>query len=274
MSIAIRIGRPGQKNSALFYLNATTRYQRTFKSQVSKYPLDAGVSITDHVVNENPVIQVSGIISPADISIRASNVTIGGESPINSDRFFGDGVEAKIDNLLSGLKKYLPDVATQFLPSTAEKPTGGRVPEDKVPEILEAVNNLFTSLVYDRRTLTYRNSVTLCSLFEMSVSGDFRKEHSNLVLTEFTGRYEPDSGDALLVDMTFEEVRFVNLQETRVPQNVSASISAETAIKSKETVDKGVSNRSPLKQLLEPEENEKKSLMTKLAQQTVGVLPL
>lgn len=274
MSIAIRIGQSGQKSSALFYLNTTTRYQTNYRSQTSKYPLDAGVSITDHVVNENPVIQVSGIISPADISIRTSNLVVpGGETPMNNNRFFSENTNTQIEALLSGLKNYLPDVATQFLSSTTPTLQGGQQPDDRTSDILDKVRDLFTRLTYNRRNQSYNNSVVLCTLFELSNAG-LRKDVKNLVLTEFTGRYESDHGDALLVDMTFEQVRFVNLQQTTVPRYVSQAISMETAIMAKETEDKGVSDRSPLKQLLEPQEDEKQGLMAKLAQQTVGVLPL
>ena len=238
MSIAIRIGQSGQKSSALFYLNTTTRYQTNYRSQTSKYPLDAGVSITDHVVNENPVIQVSGIISPADISTRTSNLTVQGEIPMNNNRFFSENTNTQIEALLSGLKNYLPDVATQFLSSTTPTLQGGQQPDDRTSDILDKVKDLFTRLTYNKRNQSYNNSVVLCTLFELSNTG-LRKDVKNLVLTEFTGRYEPDHGDALIVDMTFEQVRFVNLQETTVPRNVSASISSETAIQAKETSDKG-----------------------------------
>lgn len=273
MSIAIRIGQSGQKSSALFYLNTTTRYQTNYRSQTSKYPLDAGVSITDHVVNENPVIQVSGIISPADISIRTSNLTVQGEIPMNNNRFFSDNANTQIETLLAGLKNYLPDVATQFLSSTTPTLQGGQEPDDRTSDILDKVKDLFTRLTYNRRNQSYNNSVVLCTLFELSNTG-LRKDVKNLVLTEFTGRYEPDHGDALLVDMTFEQVRFVNLQQTTVPRYVSQAISMETAIMAKETEDKGDSNRSSFKQILDPQEDEKKGLLAKLAQQTVGVLPL
>ena len=244
MSIAIRIGQSGQKSSALFYLNTTTRYQTNYRSQTSKYPLDAGVSITDHVVNENPVIQVSGIISPADISIRTSNLTVQGEIPMNNNRFFSNNANTQIETLLAGLKNYLPDVATQFLSSTNPKLDGGEEAKDRISDVLDKIKDLFTRLTYNRRNQSYNNSVVLCTLFEIappskSSPTGLRKSVRNLVLTEFTGRYEPDHGDALIVDMTFEQVRFVNLQQTTVPRYVSQAISMETAIMAKETSDKG-----------------------------------
>src|SRR5690606_32768797 len=170
---------------------------------------------------------------------------------MNNNRFFSDNTNTQIETLLAGLKNYLPDVATQFLSSTTPTLQGGQEPDDRTSDILDKVKDLFTRLTYNRRNQSYNNSVVLCTLFELSNTG-LRKDGQDLALTEVTGRYAPDRGDALLVDMTFEQVRFVNLQQTTVPRYVSQAISMETAIMAKETEDKGVSDRSPLKQLLEP----------------------
>lgn len=245
MSLAIRIGDRGQKMSTLFYVNAVTRYERSYKSQTSKYPLDSGVSITDHVVNENPVFTLSGIISPADISIRASNTVVTDkgalDTPQNVDKQLAINAQARVENLLTGLKKYLPDVATQFLSMTTEKPKGGQLVVDNTGEILDAIHRMFTSLIYNKAKNSYRNSVVFCSLYELAgVTNNLKGVHNKLVLTDFKGSYDPEHGTALKVEMTFEQVRTVTLQQVEVPVNVSAQISQETALMASETAkDKG-----------------------------------
>lgn len=240
MSLAIRIGRAGQKTSALFYINTVTSYTPLqARAQVSKYPLDAGVSITDHVINENPTCQLSGVISPADISIRTSSLTVDGESPSNTSRLFSTQSEVEIDTMLAGLKQFLPDIANQFISNSNPKLEGGTVAVDESQNLLDKIRTLFTRLTYNSRNKSYSNSVVLCTLYELTASGQKRKDIKNLVLTDFTGRYDPDYGDSLLVEMTFEQVRFTNLQETTVPRAVSANISQSVAIQAKETSDKG-----------------------------------
>lgn len=243
MSIAIRIGRRGQKNSALFYVNAVTRYEQSYRSQVSKYPLDSGVSISDHTVNENPVFTLSGIISPSDISVRGSSISVfdgGLDTPLNVDRNFSNSANAYVEELLSGLKQYLPDVAEQFLSSTNSDVRGGTLAADKSTEILSKVRTLFTSLIYNKANRSYRNSVVFCTLYEIGDYGSLRNSHRNLVLTDFKGSYDTEHGTALLVEMTFEQVRVVNIQQTEVPSSVSANISNEVALQASETKDKGV----------------------------------
>ena len=252
MSLAIRIGNRGGSSSALFYLNAVTRYERSYRSQVSKYPLDAGVSITDHTVNENPVFTISGLISPADISLRASNtVVIDGQSrdtPLNVDKNFSNSADAKVENLLGNLKKYIPDVATQFLGTTTSKAEGGILANDSSEAILEAVRKLFTRLIYNKSNDTYRNSVVFCTLYELGEASNFKNSHRNLILTDFRGAYDTENGNALVVDITFEQVRTVTLQSTTIPRNVSKSISEEVSLQAQETKDKGV-EQSTLKDL-------------------------
>lgn len=242
MSIAVRIGTRGQKNSALFYINAVTRYDQSYRAQVSKYPLDSGVSISDHTVNENPVFTVSGIISPSDISFRAASAVVfdrGLDSPMNVDRNFPEKANSYVEDLLAGLKKYIPDVATQFLGTTSSEPKGGELPPDKTLDILSKIKTLFTSLIYNKANRSYRNSVVFCTLYEIWDYGTLRNSHRNLVLTDFKGSYDVENGTALLVEMTFEQVRVANIQQTEVPTNVSANISQETALRIQEIEDKG-----------------------------------
>ena len=243
MSIAIRIGRRGQKNSALFYVNAVTRYEQSYRAQVSKYPLDSGVSISDHTVNENPVFTISGIISPSDISFRAASAAVfdgGLDSPMNVDRNFPEKANSYVEDLLAGLKKYIPDVASQFLGTTPSEPKGGALPPDRTIDILSKMKTLFTSLIYNKANRSYRNSVVFCTLYEIWDYGTLRNSHRNLVLTDFKGSYDPENGSALLVEMTFEQLRVVNIQQTDVPSSVSANISNDVALQASETKDKGV----------------------------------
>lgn len=85
MSIAIKIGDDTTPVQGLIYLDATTSYGRSYSGKVTAFPMDSGVSVTDHFISDNPKFSVEGYLSAVDLSGMSSQVRIGDYTPSNAN---------------------------------------------------------------------------------------------------------------------------------------------------------------------------------------------
>lgn len=217
MSLAIRVGNSEDKEvlSGLFYINATERYEITYQNRVTKHPLDSGASITDHVVMENPVFTIQGVISGVDVDLTYSQVyeeTFDGDKPMNRRKRIPITDITKDENKFA---KFIPDIVGQFLKSGGYNIQfiGSDEDADTLQRsVLDLVVNTMTKITYNKARNRYFNSVVPVTLYELGEKKDLVKAHKDLVITSFNIKEDAESGAALFFNMTLEQFRSVGVE--------------------------------------------------------------
>lgn len=227
MSLAIKWGDSNRqdKPSGFIYLSAVTSYTQDYRGQVTKHPVDAGASITDHFVKENSVYNISGVVSGADISYIPFSVAY---------EFFGgqpgntliQPAEINITEEGSGLLKYLPGSVGQFL--TPSLPTVQMFGESRVDFFVEELTRdqltyLMEGVTYDPIKDKVVSNVQLVSLYEFD-GISLRYIIPRLVITNLRIREDSTTGNALHLDLTLEQVTFALLEKTEIPKDVADAV--------------------------------------------------
>jgi len=109
---------PDEIQSGGFLLfDAITSWNRSFTGTVSKHPIDGGSNVSDHYINNNPVFQMSAVISGVDISTTSALLADeNGNEPYNTVMPPEAVVVGSSDQSL--LMRYIPNVVGQLLPDT------------------------------------------------------------------------------------------------------------------------------------------------------------
>lgn len=235
MSLAIKFGDNNDPDqlSGFIYFDVVTKYSKQLSGKVTSHPLDAGASITDHYISENPKFSIVGVISSADITSIPQRISVDGEKPLNINE---QNVAVSVNDNFSGLSNFAPGSVSQFLPAT---PPTVQIASAQRTDYKDQVNSLITKLmsglVFDEQSKKLSNRMTLITLYEFT-NQIMTLESENLVMTNFTFDEDADSGNGLFVTLSLEQVSFVTLQKTELPKDVAASLSKasqSTAKKSK-----------------------------------------
>lgn len=229
MSLAIKFGDDQDPNqlSGFIYFDVVTKYSKQLSGKVTSHPLDAGASITDHYISENPKYSIVGVISSADITGIPQIITVDGEYPLNVNR---QGNPVSIDNGGSGLQSSVVGsivnrLSSKYLTATPEKVTVSSSPRTDYRDQVEALlRDLMTGLVYDEKAKKLKNKMNLITLFEF-YANILATESEDLVMTSCNFDEDADTGSGLFVSMTLEQVNFVSLQKAELPKDVAASLS-------------------------------------------------
>lgn len=216
MSIALKFGDLADPTqlSGVIYLDSTTNYSKNFSGRVSSHPLGSGATVSDHFTSDNPRIEISGVISGADLSAFPSNLTIDGGRVLNSNP---QPPAAIVSNLPSTLRKLVPDSLGQWIPNLVPAIIGGSSSRTDYKEEVEALlETIMTGVFFNEQRSRWQNRMTLITLYE-TVGSYSGKSIPNLVLTNYRTREDAESGDALFLDLTFEQVRFSTVERAEAP---------------------------------------------------------
>lgn len=237
MSLAIRWGDPTktEEPSGFIYLDAVTAYSQDYRGQVTKHPVDSGASISDHFIKENPVYTISGVISGTDLSAIPWMITDQeGNKPINAQE---QPVSISLNSSASGLLQYLPDSIGQFLSvSLPSVESFGNTRTDLNYEILvkDLLKGILNGIRYDQKKDKVVSNIQTVDLYEFDGS-NIRDIISDLVITNFRIREDQDTGDALFLDLTLEQVTFASLEKVELPQDVQQSLKKKVTPKKPKT---------------------------------------
>ena len=234
MTFAIKWGSlDSDESSGFIYFDAISASSANYRGQVTKHPIDSGGTISDHFIKENPVFQFTGIITGTDLS--SSSYLIrgdGGEGAFNSKVA---PASVKLKNSAAGLLQYLPSSVSQFLDKTSSEIVMDQdIRTDSNYEIAcrDIIVNLIQGISYNRESQQLENKINLIELYEFDQDNSIRKPPTgNLVLTNFSVNETPESGDALLVDITLEQVEFATLKKEALPQDVKTSLKPKVSSK-------------------------------------------
>ena len=232
MSLGLRWGSPNntEESSGFIYLDAVQSYNSSFSGKTTSHPVDSGASITDHFIKDNSVYNISGVISGTDLSGIPFGITDQeGNRPLNAQR----QVEpVSLDFKGSKLLQYIPDSIGQFLGKSL--PTinvdQSTIRTDLNYEILvkDLLKGILNGVRYDPKKDRTVSNIQLVDLYEFDGT-NIRDIISDLVITNFRIREDAETGDALFLDLTLEQVTFATLEKTQIPQDVQEGFKKKIA---------------------------------------------
>ena len=226
MTYALKIGDEKSQVQGFLYFDVTTNFGETHSGSVSSHPLDAGVSVSDHYIAKNPTYQLKGVLSAADISGISSVIKVDGQKPMNEH---GLPAEPLILDL-SGLNKLLPGSVNQFFKTAIPvvKSGGSSIPD--FGKIKGVLRDLMSGTYYNQTLKRYQNKMTTLTLFEFS-GKVIKSQHKDLVLTSFSIEEDADTGLCIPLSMSFEKVRFVNVEKVTAPKKAATKKTSNKGIK-------------------------------------------
>lgn len=217
MTLAVKFGDASDPTqlSGLIYLDAVTDYQRIHSGKVTEHPVEAGVSISDHYISNNPEFKITGVISGVDLSPISFSLNIDGQTPINAKQQ-PDAVS--ISDVGAGLQSFIPDSITQFLPSTSPTITGGSPMsedyKDAVDDLLKEISN---GIFYNEERERWENRMVLTEIIDVDDQGNLGNTIDNCILVNYTVTETHETGDGLFLELTFQKVRFAYLEKADAP---------------------------------------------------------
>jgi len=214
-----------QQGDVVFF-DVITRYSQGFNSQVTKHPVDGAGTISDHVIQQNPKISLSGIISGADfneskpqLNSEQRNRLQVGASVIDANTI------ASVINIKSddGALNFLPGSVSQFTSSSA--PTIENLSDGRGSE-----KDVFVKLK------GYSDRKEAVNIYEFDDVGDGmtivdelpEKPSQRVYITGISKDETAQQGDALTVKMSFEVVTITTLQRAIVPENTAPEVRAQS----------------------------------------------
>ncbi len=229
MTLALKWGEDNTEEGGFIYFDATTLYTQNYRGQVTKHPIDAGGTITDHFIKENPVFTISAVITGSDISTNTYLIQdLDGNAPFNSQTA-PNAVSVNSTNQ-SVLSKLIPASIGQFLPDTSPEVVMDGARADLLEQIRDALINLVSGVKYNDKTGQFDSNIQILKIYEFEQIL-LKRILNNIVMTNITFREDANTGYALYCDMTFEQVTFAYLKKTVIPKDVVTSLQKKAASK-------------------------------------------
>lgn len=217
MSLAIKFGDSSDQNSisGAIYFDAVTSYKKDFSGKVTEHPIELGAKVSDHYVSNNPKYKISGVISHVDLSPISSMVILEGEPVLNANM---QPQAVMVENLGSTLREFIPDSIAQFLPNIsagAIMDQAERVNHrDSISLLLK---ELLNGIYYNEDRKKWENRMTTTTLYEMDGISP-KNPIQDLIVTNCSINESVDTGDALVLELSLEQVRFVTLEKAEAPK--------------------------------------------------------
>ena len=251
MSLALKFGDIADPTalSGVIYFDAVTSYTRDFSGRVTSHPIEAGASITDHFISNNPTINFSCVISSVDITAISNRLMVDGETPMNASP---QPTVVSIGNLGGLIREMTPGVISQFFPRLLPSVNMDRNSrEDFGPSISKFLEEILSGLQFNAERKRWENRMVTATLYEIE-GGVPINPLEDLVITKFVKREDENTGDAFFADITLEKVNFVTLEVAEAPKVEKGT---PTSRKTGDTKNKGTVNSTP--QPAPPKEKER-----------------
>lgn len=232
MSLGLKYTSDTKDDGESFFIvfDAIQSYTKTIKGSITRHPIAGGKLITTNYTRDNPTFGFTGIISVADITNLMENVRDeDGGIPNNNN---GQPGEVLVNDNTSTLNNLIPASISQFLPdSNASVSLATDLIrtnyKDFVAQILE---RLMSGEKYDEESKRIKTFIRPIKLYEF-LGANIDKVIDNVVLTSYTVKEEIDTGDCLICDLEFEQVKFVSLRTSALPKDVVPSLNKKATAK-------------------------------------------
>lgn len=206
-----------QSKTGFIYFDVVSSYSKSTRGQVTKNPIAGTVFVTDNFTRDNPTLQIQAIISVADI---ANNLLIYDEDGNNANNYISRPSPVTITgDGMSGLVNALPTTVSQFFGGNNVVITMDSLRTNYREFVISVLEDQMSGRKLNTKTQRYETMIRVMKLYEFTGS-DLTKVIPDVVLTGFTVKEDVNSGDALVCDLQFENVRFVQLGKTDLPKDV------------------------------------------------------
>jgi hypothetical protein len=196
------------------YFDAVTSLRKSLTGSVSKNPIDGGGNIADHFTRENPIVNLSGVISGVDISSKYKNIQDpNGNTPTNIK---AAPAAVKVNSSSNPLLDLLPASVGQFFRPSAPAIVMAAQSSETLKTIQQQLESLFSD-----------GAVQLVTLYEYYGNNLKREPLENLVMTSLSFTDTPETGNALTCEITLEQVTFSSAKKAQIPENISAALVSE-----------------------------------------------
>ena len=216
------------------WMDAVLSFSESYSSSVTKHQIESGSSISDHIIQDNAKFSISGVVSFVDFNKTFDFTRIPTDAIPDSSNYTNLEFQPTIVNIktpqTNPLTKLLPDSIKQFIGNDSPPDVlMGTLAFEKssvsVYETLKSIINGFTEVTADRKTIKRKQVV---SLIEFDTDFTVKNLFDNCVCTSLSFAQDPESGDAIYPQMSFEQVRFVELMKTTFPTNrISSDVKNE-----------------------------------------------
>lgn len=242
-------------NGDLIWLDAVLTYDESYTSTVTKHQIESGSTVSDHITENNPTYSLRGVVSYCEFSNTRGAFTVlpeivnanGEVVEVVEVNGWGDNEQLSVQintGQTNPLLNLLPDSIRQFIgvDSPPEVIMGdilpvGTVSVKSMKEMLIELNRgVRKELGSPKRTIYEKELLTLVEFDYHGSLSLASPPIENCVCTSISFAEDPDSGDGIYPVMTFEQVRFVELQTTKLPQSVSKPMKNKAAEKSQKGV--------------------------------------
>lgn len=213
----------------VIWMDAVLSFSESYSSTVTKHQIESGSSISDHVIQENPKFTLSGVVSAVDFNKTFDFRQI--PATAISDATNYTNLDLQPTGVMVGssdtnpLLNLLPDSIRQYVGSDSppDVSMGFSVQgnSEGVESLLKSISNGFIQVQEGGKQVVKRQLVTLV---EFNPNFSVKTFFDNCVCTSLSFNQDPETGDAIYPQMSFEQVRFATLMATTFPTN---SISPE-----------------------------------------------
>ena len=200
------------EDDSVAYMDAVTTYSKSKASSVSTHPVDLSSLVSDHVLKENPNFNFRAIISSADFNTtytRPVELIEGGEDtpPVSPEQ--NAPVSGAVISSPSTLLDYLPGSIGQILGNTITSDVS-----------VDPFRGFTHEMVRDRFLRAWDNSEVL-TLVDYDFDIAFGRYISarvleNIVMLRFEDTEDAGTGDSLVANFSFQQVRFATIKEVDV----------------------------------------------------------
>lgn len=200
-------------DSSTMFLDVVTNYSKARSSNVSTHPVDASSVIADHVSKQNPNFSIRAIVSAADFHTtytRPGNLL---EPEEEGAPRIGDAY----NNPVSGAVLTSPSQLLDYLPSSIQNIIGG---QDTSSVSLDPFRGYSHQVARDRLQDAWDNSELVTILdydYDIQTGRSVSvRSIQNCIMTRFEDVEQVETGDSMVANLSFQQVRFAYLKEVDV----------------------------------------------------------
>jgi hypothetical protein len=249
MSLGIKLPslEDGSDEGFWIYFDAVSTYTKNIRGQVTKNPTArAGKVVTDHFVKENPTFGFTGIISYVDI-YNAQFLVLDGDLSSPNNARLSEISPVRIQDSSNKLLNFLPESISQFLPLSNSSITMDQIGNNYKDYVTTCLERLMSGEYVDPKTQRTQTKIRTIRLYEF-IGLELDKIIDDLCLVGINIAESPDTGNALICDLQFEQVKFVKLRTAALSPDVVKAMKPKAAPKAKKgsvdsTVNKADSNK-------------------------------
>ena len=230
MSLGLKYTSDTTDDGESFFIvfDAITSYTKTIKGSLTKHPVAGGKLITSNYTRDNPTFGFTGVISYADIS----NIyeLIRDEDGGLADNLIEQPSAVQVSENTSTLTNLIPASIGQFLPDSNANVSMDFERNNYKDFVAQILERLMSGEKYDEKTKRFKTFIRPIKLYEF-LGPTIYKIIPDVVLTSYAVTESVDTGDALICDLEFEQIKFVSLRTSALPKDVVGALKKKATAK-------------------------------------------